>query len=138
MRFKFQVIFALIFLISTSLITVAGVSVKETAEQAGFLTDKNKCPTGSANCNNKADFSDTGTQIFILKTVGTLLNFAAIIAVVMLVVSGVRLVLAYGNQENIQAAHKQILWTLLGLAVIIFSLLIVRNITELIYKAAGD
>ncbi len=123
-------------LVSVGVVQAAGVGILEASEQAGFSIT---CPEGVANCSSAAtestDYSVTGTQNFILKVVGGFLNFAAIIAVLMLVVAGLRLVLAMGNQESLQAAKKHVIWTIGGLAVIILSLLIVKNVTETVYKA---
>jgi hypothetical protein len=117
----------------------AGVGILEASEQAGFEIS---CPEGVPNCSAKTDeaasYSDTGTQNFILKLLGGLLNFAALAGVLMLVIASVRLVVAMGNQEDLQAAKKHILWSLGGLAVIILSLLIVKNVTEKVYEAAED
>ncbi|MBU1089661.1 hypothetical protein KKF38_02620 [Patescibacteria group bacterium] len=123
-----------------ALISVAvnaeGIGILKAAEQAGFDI---ACPTGVANCSDSSteatDYSTAGTQTFILKILGGLLNFAALAAVLMLVVASVRLVLAMGNQEQLQAAKKHILWILAGLAVIILSLLIVKNVTEMVYES---
>ena len=117
----------------------AGVGILDASKQADFEIS---CPEGAANCSEvlteAEDYSISGTQDFVLRLLGGILNFAAIIAVLMLVVVGTRLVIAMGNQEGLQAAKKQLLWTFGGLAVIILSLLIVRNITEKIYEAAQD
>jgi hypothetical protein len=116
-----------------------GVGILDASEQADFTIS---CPEGAANCSEISteaeDYSVSGTQDFVLRLLGGILNFAAIIAVLMLVIVGARLVIAMGNQEGLQAAKKQLLWTFGGLAVIILSLLIVRNITEKIYEAAQD
>ena len=117
----------------------AGVGILDSSKQADFTIS---CPEGAANCSEilteAEDYSVSGTQDFVLRLLGGILNFAAIIAVLMLVIVGARLVIAMGNQEDLQAAKKQLLWTFGGLAVIILSLLIVRNITEKIYEAAQD
>lgn len=118
-----------------------GVGILDAAEQAGLNIT---CPAGAANCetdkSKEAEYYSTqGTQTFILRVFGGVLNFAAIAAVLMLVIAAIRLVIAHGSQDKLQEAKKHILWTLAGLAVIILSLLIVRNVTETIYEATeGD
>ncbi|MCK5472345.1 hypothetical protein KAI54_04125, partial [Candidatus Gracilibacteria bacterium] len=116
------------------LITVnaEGIGILDAAKQAGFEIT---CPDGVVNCSEGADYSIVGTQIFILKILGGLLNFVALAAVLMLIIAGLRLVVAMGNQEQLQAAKKHILWILGGLAVIILSLLIVKNVTEAVYRS---
>ena len=117
----------------------AGVGILEASKQAGFEIS---CPDNIANCVDSSaeaeEYSIIGTQNFMLSLLGGVLDFAAIIAVVMVVIVGMRLVIAMGNQEALQAAKKQAAWILGGLAVIILSLLIVRNITEKIYEVSMD
>lgn len=118
-----------------------GVGILQAAEQAGF--EGLSCPAGAANCVETGGeevkwYSTTGTQTFVLRLLGGMLNFAAIAAVLLLVVAGTRLVLAMGNDEKLQAARKHVLWTLAGLVVIILSLLIVRNVTETIYESTVE
>ena len=113
-------------------VNAEGVGIIDAAEQAGFSIT---CPDGVANCSSTTDYSITGIQTFVLKLLGGLLNFAALAAVLMLIVVGLRLVIAMGNQEQLQAAKKHLLWVLGGLAVIILSLLIVKNVTETVYES---
>jgi len=121
-----------------------GVGILGAAKQAGFSVN---CPAGAANCYESKEaiegqieieaerYSTVGIQVFILKLLGGILNFAAVVAVVMLVVSGLRLATSAGNQDTLQSTKKQIIWIFAGLAVIILSLLIVQNITETVYKS---
>lgn len=133
----FLVVVLLASLFGQSIVVEAGVGIIDSAEKAGITIT---CPVGVPNCEEvegvAADYSILGTQNFILKLVGGLLNFAAIIAVMMLVVVALRLVTAHGNQDSLASAKKQIIWTIAGLFVIILSLLIVRNITEKAYEVA--
>lgn len=119
--------------------TQSGVGILDAAEQAGLNVT---CPEGTANCadkNKEAQYYSTqGTQTFILRVFGGVLNFAALAAVLMLVVAAIRLVIAHGSQDKLQEAKKHIIWTLAGLAVIILSLLIVRNVTETVYEATEE
>lgn len=115
-----------------------GVGILESASEIGLAVT---CPEGVAGCAANGDgpgtYSITGTQDFILKLVGGLLNFAAIAAVVMLIVVALRFTVAHGSQDAIGVAKKQITWTLVGLIVIILSLLLVKNITQKVYEIAA-
>ncbi len=99
------------------------------------------CPAGVPGCSTAAttslttDGAASSTTQVILTILDGVLKFAALIAVLMLIIAGGRLVVARGNQEDIQAAHKQIVWTLAGLFVIIASLLIVDNVVKLVFDA---
>ncbi|MFH0776615.1 MAG: hypothetical protein V1936_03325 [Patescibacteria group bacterium] len=129
---------ALLFFVALPVASAAGsggVGVMNAATQAGI---KIECPIGSVNCVKSGEataYSTSGTQTFILKIVGGLLNFVGILAVVMLVVAAIRLVVATGSQDSLQAAKKQIKWIFIALAVIILSLLIVQNVAKIIFKA---
>ena len=107
----------------------AGVDIIDSAGKAGIDIE---CPEGVVNCTDSYGTEDA--QNFVLQIIGGLLNFVAIIAVVMLIIAGLRLVISLGNQESLQAAKKNVLWTLGGLAIVILALLIVQNITEKVYE----
>lgn len=145
----FLAIFSLIFFLGTLSVSFSvstdkdmpgekGIGILEAMQDAGF--DNPECPVGAANCEaypeaEKERYSVEGTQNFILSIVATLLTYAAIIAVLMVVIAGIRLIIALGGEE-IEAAKKHLLWTLGGLLLIILALLIVKNITALIYDSA--
>jgi hypothetical protein len=126
---------------------LAGVGILQAAKQAGLELE---CPDGAANCveeeaavegaeaTKASDYSLAGAQKFILKLLSGLLGFAALIAVLMLIVVALRLVTARGSQDALAAAKKQILWVFGGLFIIILSLLIVKNITEKVYEIAHE
>lgn len=97
------------------------------------------CPFGSLNCNNdKALSGVSGVTSTVLNLLGGVLALAAMVAVVALVVAGTRLVLAGGDEEAVKSAHKHIKWTLAGLFVVILSLVIVRNLTSVLYKSTSE
>lgn len=98
------------------------------------VTQERKCPAGLVGCTQE-DFSVENTKITILKISENILGFAGIIAVLMLVIAGIRLIVAAGNQENLQNVRKQIIWTILGLILIILAFLIIKNIIDLSYTS---
>ncbi|MFC1729804.1 hypothetical protein ACFL6I_05655 [candidate division KSB1 bacterium] len=59
------------------------------------------------------------------------------IAVFFLVVSGIRYIASFGNQELMDGAKKTMKHALIGLLVVILSYAAVTNIIDLIYKAAS-
>jgi len=121
-----------VFFFSLSTAVLAeGVGLIDSAKNVGITI---KCPDGVVNCSENYETKDA--QNLILQIVGGLLNFVAVVAVVMLVVASLRLVTSLGNQERLQAAKKQLIWTFAGLAIIIVALLVVSNITEKIYEVA--
>ncbi|MFH0834106.1 MAG: hypothetical protein V2A63_01805 [Patescibacteria group bacterium] len=134
MRKIFLALALLLPLLSQTAFATSGVGIIDASEQAGLEIT---CPIGTARCVDSGQesqtYSATGMQRIILYLLGGLLDLAAIVAVVMLVIAGLRLVLAHGAQDAITSAKKHITWTLAGLVVIILSLLIVQNVTKIIY-----
>lgn len=134
---KFLFVFAFISFIFIPSVAAAeptgGVGIIDASKQAGIEI---KCPVGAANCVESDEakaYSIEGMQNLILQLIGGILSFAAIVAVVMLIIAAIRLVTAAGSQDALAAAKKHILWTLAGLVVIILSLLIVQNVTKIIF-----
>jgi hypothetical protein len=56
------------------------------------------------------------------------------VAVVMLVIGGVRYVMSFGNQEMMDGAKKTIKFALIGLLVVILAFAIVTNVIDIIYR----
>jgi len=114
-------------------------------ERTGVRINDTYCPYGSVNCSVNKNVADAknlagedGLMRYLMAILGGILNFVAIIAVILLIVAGIRLVTAMGDQEGIEAAKKHIIWTLGGLCVVILSLVIVGNITDVIYKTTDE
>lgn len=102
----------------------------------GLQISTTYCPFGSLNCKKGEYVSGvSGVTSFSLRLLGGLLNFAAIVAVIFLIIGGARLVLAGGSSEGLGAAKKHLLWTVGGLVVVIISMIIVRNLTDVIYES---
>jgi hypothetical protein len=57
------------------------------------------------------------------------------VAVLMLVIAGVRYVSSFGNQEMMDGAKKTIKFALIGLLVVILAFAIVNNIIDIVYRA---
>lgn len=65
----------------------------------------------------------------IINIIAAILNFVALLAVIMIIIAGLYLVLSMGEEERKEKAKKIILYTLIGLVVILFSRIIVSLIT---------
>lgn len=120
----------------------AGVGILDASKQTDISIS---CPVGVINCDayttrdaEVSKFSATGTQTFLLKLLGGVLNFAALAAVVMLVIAGIRYATALGGDEALKTARNNVIWTIVGLLVIMIALLIVRNVTSTIYESLGE
>jgi len=62
----------------------------------------------------------------IIKLVKEVLLFMALIAVVVIVIAGVRLVVSQGEQEQIEKSKKTIIYAIIGLIVILLATAIVK------------
>lgn len=70
----------------------------------------------------------------IIRIIGTVLSFAALIAVIMIIIAGFYLVLSLGNDDNKDKAKKIIYYTLIGLLVLLFARIIVSIITVWLFS----
>ncbi len=59
------------------------------------------------------------------------------VAVVFLIIGGIRYITSLGNQEGMDGAKKTIKYALIGLVAVILSYAIVTNIIDLIYQATA-
>ena len=64
-------------------------------------------------------------QSMVLLIIKDILTITPIVAVLMIIVGGFRLVISHGNEEQIIQAKKTIIWAVLGLAVALLSFSIV-------------
>jgi len=65
----------------------------------------------------------------IVNVLAAILSFAALLALVMVIIAGFYLVLSMGNDEKKEKAKKIIYYTLIGLVVLLFSRIIVSLVT---------
>lgn len=72
---------------------------------------------------------DENPRTVVLKILAAILNYLALIAVIMVIIAGFYLVLSMGNDEQKDKAKKIIQYTLIGLVVILFSRVIVALVT---------
>lgn len=59
----------------------------------------------------------------------TVLNFLALVAVVVIVIAGVRMILSNGDEDAMGKAKKTIFYALIGLVVVLFARVIVSLVT---------
>lgn len=71
------------------------------------------------------------TQTFAVKFLTTFLGLAAATSVVFIIVGGLQLHLALGNEEAMTKAKKTLLWAIVGLVIAILSVAIVQIISKL-------
>jgi type IV secretory pathway VirB2 component (pilin) len=66
----------------------------------------------------------------IIQIVRYVLNFLALIAVIVIIIAGIRLILSQGEEEPKEKAKKTILYAIIGLIIVLFARVIVALITE--------
>ena len=71
----------------------------------------------------------------ILDVLGTILNFMALIAVIFIVIAGIRLVVSQGEEAEKDKAKKTILYVIIGLIVILIAQGIVSFIADVVSEA---
>lgn len=65
----------------------------------------------------------------IINIIKAILNFTALLAVVMIIIAGFYLILSLGNEEQKDKAKRIIYYTLIGLVVILISRILVGLVT---------
>lgn len=98
------------------------------AQFAGETPDIDGLPEGTDETSIK------GTIIGILEAV---LNFLALIAVVVVVIAGIRLIVSQGEEEAKEKAKKTILYALIGLIIVLFARVIVGLVTSYLAEEVG-
>lgn len=66
----------------------------------------------------------------IISVLTTILNFLALLAVIFIVIAGIRLIVSQGEEEQKEKAKKTILYVIIGLIVILFARVIVSFFTK--------
>ena len=78
-----------------------------------------------------------GYRQIIIQIITAALNFLALIAVVVIIIAGIRLILSQGEDEVKEKAKKTIFFALAGLAIVLFARVIVGLITNYLATQVG-
>ena len=65
-----------------------------------------------------------------MKVINFVLTFLALVAVIFVIVGGVRILAAGGNEENVTKGRKTIIFALIGLVIVFFARVIVGFFTS--------
>jgi len=77
-----------------------------------------------------ASGSDEGTiRDAVIRAVIFVLNFLALLAVIFIIVAGIRLIVSQGDEQSKETAKKTILYVIIGLLIILFARVIVGFFT---------
>lgn len=73
----------------------------------------------------------------IITILVSVLNFLALVAVVVIVIAGIRLIVSQGEEEAKEKAKKTIFYALIGLIIVLFARVIVGLITSYLANQVG-
>lgn len=76
-----------------------------------------------------SEVNESGIRQLVINLLTSVLNFLALIAVVVVVIAGIRLIVSQGEDDAKDKAKKTILYALIGLAVVLFARVIVGLVT---------
>lgn len=81
------------------------------------------------------DAGDKGAGVFVEKLIDLLVKLVGTVALIFLVIGGFRLVLAAGNDNEIQKAKDMLLYAVIGLVVSLAAFLLVKLVQSLLFAA---
>lgn len=73
----------------------------------------------------------------IIGVIEAVLNFLALIAVIVIIIAGIRLIVSQGEEEQKEKAKKTILYAIIGLVVVLFARVIVSLVTVYLAEEVG-
>ncbi|MDO8507010.1 MAG: pilin [bacterium] len=96
---------------------------------AGAFADVQNVDVTIKDCSSETCLSDT------IKAIGNwLLGIAGLVAVVFLVIGGIRYIVSAGNPTQTEGAKKTIIFALVGLAIIVLSLVLINVVLGVLNK----
>ncbi len=106
---------------SLAIMAATAFAGKAMAQFGGPLPDIQGTPTAT----NESDIRQ-----IILRALTFVLDFLALIAVVFIIIAGIRLIVSQGEDEEKNKAKKTILYVIVGLLVVLFARVIVGFFTS--------
>ncbi|MDO8648233.1 MAG: pilin [Candidatus Peregrinibacteria bacterium] len=89
-------------------------------------------PTPDLPGTAKPSDDPNSVRTIITTLITTILNFLALLAVIYIIVAGIRLIISQGEEGEKDKAKKTILYVVIGLIVILFARVIVGFVTKYI------
>lgn len=121
-------------LTAISLVTILAIPIISIAPASAALfpdAAEEACKGVALDSGASCDAAgDSSTRISTI--IGTALNLISIvvgvIAIIVLIISGLRLILSQGDSNTISSARNAVLWALIGLAIVALAQVIVRYV----------
>lgn len=130
MKFLFSIVLSTSFILP--LVAVAAVNSPETGfvnqPETGYVNN----PSGSAELQNPLGVNSF--QELVKKLLDAAIIIGIPIAVLFIVFAGFKFVLARGNPEALKIARRNLLWTIVGIAIFIGASLIAGVITSTLHQ----
>ncbi|MCX6735234.1 MAG: hypothetical protein NTZ25_05005 [Candidatus Peregrinibacteria bacterium] len=126
--------------IFTTILLATSLLIAGTAAAQAYQIDPSYRPSNEPFALDKTikDQGASGATIVVLQIIaGALLYFAAPIGIIMIAWSGGSMVIFGAEQEKLDAAKKHLIWSIVGLVVIILSYSLVKVIITAIVGAAS-
>lgn len=92
--------------------------------------DSTDCPPWTICIENPLKYKDIGGVITAITEL--LKGLAISIGVIMLIISGIQIMTAGGNEEQLKKGKKTMTWTVVGVAIVILINFIVGFVTEIL------
>lgn len=86
---------------------------------------------GNADEINLGSTSDADPKQFIIDIVQAVLQFVALIAVIMIIIAGIWLIVGFGEDSSKEKAKKIIIYTIVGLLIILLAEAIVQFVLDI-------
>ena len=102
-----------------------------------FVIPPPPCDINGQKCDTAVGSISTNPSDFVKSIFGILLSLAGGIAIILIMISGYRLMFSQGNPEKVQAAREQLTSAIVGLLFIIFSITILQVVGVDILKIPG-
>ena len=103
-------------------ITAVGVAVSPVASAVDIYQ---ACKPGDTSVVCQAK-NETGAEDLVKNIINILLTVASVVAVIMIIIGGIRYATSNGDSASISAAKNTILYSVIGLVIAIFSYAIVQ------------
>jgi succinate dehydrogenase/fumarate reductase cytochrome b subunit len=122
------------FSLSASATAVSGMVYASTAfAQDSFAGPEPDIPGTPGGADGAGDIRGIINDIII-----AVLNFLALIAVVVVIIAGIRLIVSQGNDEEKDKAKKAIFYALAGLVIVLFARVIIGLVTNYLAGEVGN
>ncbi len=81
--------------------------------------------------------AEQSVGIIMEKFTNILFMFAGAVAIYFILIAGLKLITARGEEEKVTKAHQMLFWSILGFLLVILSYALVVNVTAFVYRSLG-